>query len=142
MLNISKGFTLLEIMVVVVILGILAGAIVPKLINKPEEVRKVRAQSDIRTIEAALNLYKLDNFIYPTTEQGLEALVIKPSVDPLPKHWKKEGYLGTVPIDPWGNEYLYLQPGVKTTMDIYSLGLDGEQNDDEESDDIGNWDLK
>lgn len=138
----SRGFTLIEIMVVVVILGVLAALVVPKIMDKPDEARKVKAKNDIRAIEAALNLYKLDNYFYPSTEQGLEALVSKPSGLPEPKQWKPSGYLDTPPLDPWGFPYNYLNPGEHKEIDIYSLGADGQIGGEGASADIGNWQLK
>jgi len=134
----NAGFTLIEVMVVVVILGILAAVLVPKVMDRPEQARITKARQDIRALEASLNLYKLDNFVYPTTDQGLEALVNKPSSPPEPPHWKKGGYLDRVPTDPWNNPYQYLNPGVHGAIDIYSLGPDGQPGDD----DIGNWNIK
>jgi general secretion pathway protein G len=131
------GFTLLEIMVVVVILGILATIIVPRIMDRPEQARMVKASQDIRALEASLNLYKLDNFVYPTTEQGLEALVTKPTSSPEPKNWKKGGYVDRLRNDPWGTPYQYLSPGEHGDFDLYSLGPD-TQNDE---DNINNWEL-
>jgi general secretion pathway protein G len=132
-----RGFTLIEVMVVVVILGI-----VPKIMSRPDDARLAKARQDIRTIEAALNLYKLDNYVYPTTDQGLEALVAKPTIQPEPRQWKQGGYLDRLPQDPWGRNYLYLQPGQRGEIDIYSLGADGQQGGDGINTDIGNWGLK
>jgi len=134
----QQGFTLIEIMVVVVILAILASVVVPKIMDRPEEARIAKAKQDIRAMESALGLYKLDNFVYPTTDQGLEALASKPSGSPEPKNYKKGGYVQGVPKDPWGNEYQYLSPGVKGDIDIFSLGPDMQPSDD----DIGNWKLE
>lgn len=134
----SAGFTLIEVMVVVVILGILAAVLVPKVMDRPEQARKTKARQDIRAVEASLNLYKLDNYVYPTTDQGLEALVQKPSSPPEPTHWKQGGYLDRLPVDPWNREYQYLNPGAHGAIDIYSLGPDGQPSDD----DIGNWKIK
>ncbi|MBI3562653.1 MAG: type II secretion system major pseudopilin GspG [Gammaproteobacteria bacterium] len=133
----SQGFTLIEVMVVVVILGILAAVIVPKIMDKPDEARINKAKQDIRVLEEALNLYKLDNFSFPTTDQGLDALVQKPSLAPEPKRYKQGGYIKKLPKDPWGNDYQYLNPGVHGEIDVYS------KNKDENSieDDIGNWNL-
>jgi general secretion pathway protein G len=116
----NQGFTLIEIMVVVVILGILAAVVVPRIMNRPDDARIARAKQDIRAIEGALNLYKLDNFYYPSTQQGIEALVAQPSGEPPAKNWKPGGYLGSLPKDPWGNPYQYLSPGVKGELDIFS----------------------
>ncbi|MEN8178075.1 MAG: type II secretion system major pseudopilin GspG [Pseudomonadota bacterium] len=134
----SSGFTLIEVMVVVVILSILAAIVVPKIMDRPEQARITKAKNDIRAIEASLNLYRLDNMLYPTTDQGLEALVSKPSGSPEPKNWKEGGYLDRLPTDPWGNQYLYLNPGSHSTLDIYSTGLDPVSGDD----DLGNWNLE
>lgn len=136
--NSSKGFTLIEVMVVVVILSILAVFIVPKIMDKPEQARKTQARQNIRILESSLNMYKLDNFQYPSTDQGLEALVTKPSGTPEPKNYSSEGYIDRLPKDPWGNPYQYLNPGSKGKIDIYSLGPDGVNSDD----DIGNWNLE
>ncbi|MHB1239593.1 MAG: type II secretion system major pseudopilin GspG [Gammaproteobacteria bacterium] len=134
----QSGFTLIEIMVVVVILGILAALIVPRIMDKPEEARVVKAKQDIRALEGALNLYKLDNYVYPTTDQGLQALVTKPTQPPVPPHWKQGGYIERLPKDPWGHPYQYLNPGQHGAIDIYSLGPDGQVSND----DIGNWNLQ
>ena len=136
--NKFKGFTLIEVMVVVVILSILAAIVVPKIMDRPEQARITKAKSDIRALEASLNLYRLDNMIYPTTDQGLEALVTKPSDAPEPKNWKTGGYLARLPKDPWGNPYLYLNPGAHGVIDVYSTGPDTQWADD----DIGNWNLE
>jgi general secretion pathway protein G len=133
----QQGFTLIEVMVVVVILGILAAILVPKVMDRPEQARLTKARQDIRALEAALNLYKLDNYVYPTTDQGLEALVKKPSA-PEPPNWKEGGYVDRLPIDPWKDDYQYLSPGAHGSIDIYSLGPDQQPSDD----DIGNWELK
>jgi general secretion pathway protein G len=133
----AQGFTLIEVMVVVVILGILAAILVPKVMDRPEQARITKARQDIRALEAALNLYKLDNYVYPTTDQGLEALVEKPT-SPEPPNWKQGGYLDRLPLDPWKQPYQFLSPGTHGVIDIYSLGVD-QQPDSE--DDIGNWDL-
>ena len=137
----ESGFTLIEVMVVVIILGILAAAIVPKLMSRPDEARLVKARQDIRTLESALQLYRLDNFVYPTTEQGLASLVDKPLDDPAPPNWKQGGYIERLPKDPWGNEYQYLNPGVNGEIDIYSLGADGQTGGTGTGEDVGNWKL-
>lgn len=128
-------------MVVVVILGILAAIVVPRIMSRPDEARAVKARQDIRALESALNLYKLDNYLYPSTDQGLEALVQKPSGEPEPARWKEGGYLERLPADPWGNPYQYLNPGVQGTIDIYSLGADRRPGGDGVNADIGNWNL-
>ncbi len=134
----QAGFTLIEILVVVMILGILAAVVVPNIMSRPEEARIAKAKQDVRALETALDLYKLDNFAYPTTDQGLEALVSKPTIPPIPKKYRKDAYLKKVPQDPWGNDYQYLNPGEHGAIDIYSLGPDGVPSDD----DIGNWNLE
>ena len=133
----QAGFTLIEVMVVVVILGILAAILVPKVMDRPDQARKIKAKQDIRALEGALNLYKLDNFVYPTTDQGLEALVEKPS-SPEPPNWKEGGYVDRLPKDPWNQDYLYLSPGENGSIDIFSTGADQQPSDD----DIGNWELQ
>ena len=134
----QQGFTLIEIMVVVVILGILAAAVVPKIMSRPEQARIEKTKHDIGALESALNIYKLDNYQYPSTDQGLEALVTKPSGSPQPRNYKKGGYIKKLNKDPWGQEYLYLSPGTHTDLDLYSLGPDGQPSDD----DIGNWNIE
>ena len=135
----QAGFTLIEIMVVVVILAILAAAVVPRIMDRPDEARITKARQDIRVLESALELYRLDNFNYPSTQQGLEALVRQPSGDPPARNWKKGGYIKALPSDPWGNEYQYLSPGVRGEVDIYSLGADGRPGGSDAAADIGNW---
>ena len=136
----QQGFTLIEIMVVVVIISILAALIVPKIMDRPDDARIVKAQSDIRVIKTALDLYKLDNYFYPSTDQGLEALVVRPSDDPEPKRWKSGGYLDRLPSDPWDGEYFYLNPGLHGSIDIFSLGADSQPGGKGAKADIGNWD--
>ncbi len=134
----NAGFTLIEVMVVVVILGILAAIVVPKLMSRPDQARIVKAQQDIRALEAALNLYRLDRFSYPSTDEGLGALVNPPVDDKQPTLWKSDGYLDRLPMDPWKTPYQYLNPGVHGSIDLYSLGKDGQPSDD----DITNWNLQ
>ncbi len=136
------GFTLIEVMVVVVILGILAAIVVPRIMSRPDEARVVRAQQDIRAISAALDLYKLDNLSYPTTEQGLEALVSKPANLPPGARYKADGYLPSVPRDPWGADYQYLSPGQHGPFDLYSHGADGVPGGEAFNADIGNWTIE
>jgi len=138
--QLSAGFTLIEIMVVIIILGVLAALVVPNIMGRPDEARVTAAQSDIRSLSNALDLYKLDNFNYPTTDQGLEALVNKPAGSPEPKNWNQDGYLKKVPKDPWGNEYLYLSPGAQGKFDLYSLGADGREGGEGVDADITSWD--
>lgn len=138
----QRGFTLIEIMVVVVIIGILIGLVAPQILGRVDESRVTAARADINTLEQALEMYRLDNFQYPTTEQGLEALVAKPSGNPEPKNWNPEGYLkkGSLPVDPWGNPYQYFSPGDDNRpYDLYSLGADGREGGDGYDADIGNW---
>ena len=137
----SRGFTLIEVMVVVAILAILAAVIVPRIMGRPEEAKRTKAQIDIKSIEGALNLYKLDSGIYPTTEQGLEALVKKPDTAPLPRKWKEGGYLSRVPQDPWGRPYRYLCPGEHGDFDVYSFGADGEPGGEGKDADVQSWEL-
>lgn len=134
----QRGFTLLELLVVVVIISILGAVVVPNIMSKPEEARIAKAKHDIGALESALNIYKLDNFQYPSTDQGLEALVTKPSGVPQPKKYKKGGYIKKLNKDPWGNAYLYLSPGTRGEIDIYSLGPDGQPSED----DIGSWNIE
>jgi general secretion pathway protein G len=136
-----RGFTLIEVMVVIVILGILAALIVPKVMSRPDEARIAATRQDIGSIIQALKLYKLDNMRYPTTEQGLEALVKKPSSAPIPPNWKGNGYLEKLPKDPWGNRYQYLQPGLRGEIDVISLGADGVAGGEGSDADIGSWEL-
>jgi len=140
----NTGFTLIEIMVVIIILGILAMYVAPKLMGRPEEAKQVRTKMDIAALETALKLYKLDNGLYPSTEQGLLALVQKPESGVVPKKWRQGGYLekGKVPKDPWSNEYVYLSPGLKGDFDIISYGADGVPGGENENKDITNWDTE
>jgi len=137
----QKGFTLLEIMVVVVIIGLLATLILPQVIGRQEEAFVAKAKSDISTLSAALKLYKLDNYTYPTTEQGLDALVRKPELPPEPRNWNKSGYIERLPNDPWGNPYQYQQPGEKLEFDLWSFGSDRQPGGEGAAADIGNWNL-
>lgn len=138
----QRGFTLIEVMVVVVILSVLAALVVPRIMDSPERARIVKAKQDIRALEAALKLYKLDNFAYPSTDQGLDALVTKPAGEPEPRNWKAGGYLAQVPKDPWGKPYLYLSPGVHREVDIFTQGVDGQSGGEGVNADIGNWNLE
>ncbi|MFN7834636.1 MAG: type II secretion system major pseudopilin GspG [Burkholderiaceae bacterium] len=137
----SGGFTLIEIMVVIVILGILATLVVPKIMGRPDEARAVAAKQDIGSIMQALKLYRLDNSRYPTTEQGLNALVVKPSSEPVPGNWKAGGYLEKLPKDPWGQRYQYISPGIKGEIDVFSFGADTKAGGTGTDADIGSWDL-
>jgi general secretion pathway protein G len=140
-----RGFTLIEIMVVVVILGILAGLIIPKIMGKPEEAKRLKAQMQIEQLEQALKLYCLDNGDYPTTEQGLQAVVEKPAAEPVPKRWREGGYLekSKIPLDPWGNPFVYVSPGVHSKdFDLVSYGADGEAGGEGKYADVESWNLE
>lgn len=137
----SGGFTLIEIMIVIVIIGILGAFIVPKIMGRPDEARIIAAKQDISAISQALKLYRLDNMRYPTTEQGLQALVKKSTVSPIPPNWKGNGYLERLPSDPWKQSYQYLQPGLHGEFDVMSLGADGAQGGEGNDADIGSWEL-
>ncbi len=138
----KAGFTLIEVLVVVVILGILATIIVPRIMGRPEEARRVKAQVDIKSIETALSMYKIDNGSYPSTEQGLAALVKKPTTGDIPRKWREKGYLAKVPKDPWGNEYVYLSPGSSGDYDLMSYGSDGEPGGEGKYADVNSWEIE
>lgn len=135
----ARGFTLVEIMVVVVIIGILGALVVPKLLGRTGEARVTAARTDIATMSQALKLYKLDNQRYPSTEQGLQALVTRPTAGPSASGWKDGGYMEKLPKDPWGNAYQYLSPGIHGEVDIFSLGADGQPGGTGEDADVGSW---
>ena len=138
----QRGFTLIEVMVVVVILGILAAVVVPRVMDRPDQARITKVKSDVRALESALNLYRLDNFNYPTTEQGLIALVTMPSGTDAPRNYRSGGYIDRLQQDPWGNDYQYLRPGRDgRDYDLYSLGADGRPGGEGANADIGNWDV-
>ena len=137
----AQGFTLIEIMVVIVILGILAALVVPRVLDRPDEARAVAAKNDIAAIMQALKLYRLDNQRYPTTEQGLAALVARPEQAPVPPNWKPNGYLERLPKDPWGHPYQYLSPGLRGEIDVYTQGADGQPGGTGIDAEIGSWDL-
>lgn len=140
----DRGFTLIELMVVIVILGILAGLIIPRIMGRPEEARRMKARVQIESIETALKLYKLDTGHYPTTDQGLQALVQAPEEGTPAGNWRTGGYLekGKVPKDPWGNEYVYLCPGIHGDCDLSAYGPDGEPGGEGEDEDINSWELE
>lgn len=133
-----SGFTLIEIMVVLVIIGVLVALVAPNVMGRPDEARITAAKADLRAIGSALDMYKLDNFSYPSTQQGLDALVSKPAGA---QKWKKGGYLKKLPVDPWGNPYQYLQPGTHGEYDLYSLGPDGKPGQADSGSIIGEWEL-
>jgi len=140
----NRGFSLIELMVVIVILGILAALIAPRLIGRTEDAKLVQAKTQIAGLEVALKLYRLDNGVYPSTEQGLQALVQQPETAPVPRKWRKGGYLekGKLPQDPWGNDYLYLSPGTHGDYDIISYGADGVQGGEDANNDINSWEIE
>ena len=138
----QSGFTLLEVMVVVVILGVLASFVVPNLLGNKEKADQQKAITDIVALENALDMYKLDNSVYPTTDQGLDALVSKPTSSPEPRNYRDGGYIKRLPNDPWGNEYQYLSPGDNGTIDIFTLGVDGQEGGEGIAADVGNWNIQ
>lgn len=135
----STGFTLIEVLVVVAILGILAAIVVPRIMDRPDEAKRVAAKADIGAIVQALKLYRLDNGAYPSTDQGLGALVQRPASNPVPANWKQGGYLERLPKDPWGTDYQFLSPGVKGEIDVFSLGADRVRGGEGSAADVGNW---
>ncbi len=135
----EAGFSLLELMVVVVILSVLALVIVPRVIDRPDQARLARVQSDIAVLQSAVQLYRLDNFDYPTTEQGLAALVTRPTTEPAPPNWQPNGYIDRLPVDPWGRPYQYLQPGVHGDFDVFTYGADGAPGGTGTDADVGSW---
>lgn len=137
----NHGFTLIEIMIVVVILGILAAIVIPKILDRPDQARVTAAKADIAVIMQQLKLYRLDNTFYPSTDQGLQALTVKPATTPQPLNWKQGGYLERLPNDPWGRPYQYLNPGTHGEIDVYSLGADGQPGGEGANADIGSWAL-
>lgn len=141
-LNSKQGFTLIELMVVIVILGLLAGIVAPKIINYIGEGERTQAESNIKSLETALNMYRLDSGIYPDTEQGLQALVEAPSTGTLPRKWRKGGYIEKIPKDPWGNDYIYICPGAHGDFDLMSYGKDGMSGGEDDNADINNWEIE
>lgn len=137
----KNGFTLIEVMVVVLIIGVLAALVAPRILSRPDDARAVAAKTDIATLMQALKLYRLDNQRFPTSEQGLSALVTKPTSAPAPTGWKSGGYVERLPNDPWGHPYQYLNPGLRGEIDVFSLGADGQAGGDGADADIGSWAL-
>ncbi len=135
----TSGFSLVEILVVLVIMGLLISIVAPTVLNRADDARIEKAKADFKAIETALKIYRLDNYVYPTTEQGLQALVEPSSLEPEPRNFKQGGYLAEVPLDPWGRPYLYLSPGEHGEVDIYTLGADGLSGGDGQNADFGNW---
>ena len=135
----TKGFTLIEVLVVVAILGILAALVVPRIMDRPDEAKRLAAKANVNTIVQALKMYRLDNGAYPSTDQGLAALVQKPASPPVPPNWKQGGYLDSLPKDPWGGDYQYLNPGTHGEIDVFSLGSDHARGGEGNAADIGNW---
>jgi general secretion pathway protein G len=140
----DHGFTLIELMVVIVILGILAGLIVPRIMGRPEEAKQLKAKMQIESLETALKLYKLYNGMYPETEQGLQALIEQPETGKIPKNWREGGYLekGKLPKDPWGNSFIFLSPGTHGEYDMISYGSDGVQGGEGKNKDINSWEIE
>ena len=137
----QAGFTLIEVMIVIVILGILASLIIPRVIDRPDQARVVKAKQDLRTLDSTLAMYRLDNFHYPTAHQGLEALMVKPQKAPQPKNWLGP-YLDRLPEDPWGNEYIYRNPGEHREIDVFTYGADGKPGGEGFNADLGTWQLQ
>ncbi len=135
------GFTLIEIMVVVIIIGILVAMVAPQVMGRIDQAQITRVHSDLRAVESALKFYRLDNFAYPSSEQGLEALVTKPN-DPNIRNWNPHGYLPRMPKDPWQRPYLYMNPGQNSEIDVYTLGADGQPGGEGMNADLGNWELE
>lgn len=136
----QSGFSLIEIMVVVVIIGLLASIVAPMVLDRADEARINKVRADFKSIQTALNLYRIDNYVYPSSEQGLEALVSKPTASPIPRNWRSTGYIDQVPMDPWGNPYLYMSPGETREYDIYTLGADGVSGGEGQNADLSVWD--
>lgn len=135
----TRGFTLIEIMVVVTIIAILIAIVAPRVMDQPDKAAAVRAKADLAAISTALNLYKLDNFTFPGTDQGLQALITKPDGEPEAPNWKAGGYMDRIPKDPWQRDYIYLSPGQHGEFDVYSLGRDGQPGGEGPAADIGSW---
>jgi len=138
----NKGFTLIEIMVVLIIIGLLAGIVVPRLMGRTEEAKRTKTAVQIKNLQSALDLYKLDSGNYPTTDQGLQALIEKPAIGEIPRNWKEGGYMDKIPKDAWGNNYVYISPGVHGDFDLYSYGADGEEGGEGKNTDIQSWNIE
>lgn len=138
----AAGFTLIELMVVIVILGILAGLVVPRITEKPEEARRVKAKLQIQELSSALKEFKIDNGFYPSTEQGLQALVEEPAVGKTPRNYPSSGYMDKIPKDPWGNDYVYISPGEHGDFDIISYGADAEEGGEGNDADVKSWEIE
>ncbi len=138
----NDGFTLIELLVVILILSLLVAIVAPRILGRTDEARKTAAQVQIKQLEGALNLFRLDNGFYPTTEQGLEALVTKPNISPIPLKWREGGYIPKVPVDPWGKPFVYLSPGTHGELDLVSYGADGEPGGEGKDEDIQSWNLQ
>ncbi|UTF58900.1 type II secretion system major pseudopilin GspG [Gilvimarinus sp. DA14] len=138
--NRQSGFSLIEIMVVVVIIGLLASIVAPMVLDRADEARVNKVKADFKNIQTALNLYRIDNYVYPSSEQGLEALVTKPTISPVPRNYRQSGYLDQLPVDPWGSAYLYISPGESREYDIYTQGADGVAGGEGPAADISVWD--
>lgn len=136
----QSGFSLIEIMVVVIIIGLLASIVAPAVLNRADDARLQKVQADFSAIQTALKMYRIDNYVYPSSEQGLEALVERPTIAPEPRNWRQGGYLEELPRDPWGNRYQYLSPGESREYDIYTLGADGVTGGEGQNADISVWD--
>ncbi|AKS40939.1 type II secretion system major pseudopilin GspG [Wenzhouxiangella marina] len=135
----AAGFSLIEILVVVVIIGILAAVVVPRVMDEPDRARVTKARQDVQALVTALNMYKLDNYHYPSTEQGLDALIRQPAGQPEAANWKPGGYIDRLPTDPWGRPYQYLNPGLKGEIDVWSFGANGMPGGEGTNAEIGNW---
>ena len=138
----DRGFTLIEIMVVLIIIGLLAGIVVTRLMGRTEEAKRIKTAVQIKNLQSSLDLYKLDSGVYPSTDQGLQALVEKPAVGEMPNNWKEGGYIDKIPKDPWGSNYVYISPGIHGDYDLYSYGADGEEGGEGRNADIQSWNLE